>query len=1510
MLVKNTPSIAARAGITDSLSFSLAVIIVQLYKYSAAVCDTISLKVSFNGIQQTSTFGLIYTLSPDQSFRFVHRMVKEEIRIFFEQTPLTYVNSAVISWITDEEEPGSGNQYQVSLRTETDFREPRFSCLPAAFFYPVFKNAGRHFKNLVQNVFPSSETAIKDIDYSSPEDIKMIESFAYGPINREIGKPEFLHVLFEKTAAQYPGNTAVVYKQQSLSYDELNRKANRLAAFFIQHGIKKGDFIGILLNRTPDVYITILGILKTGAAYIPLDACYPEDRILYILNDAGVKFLVSNTDFKNSYAHFTGIILNTDRELIPVLEDSINDNNLSIPTNTESPAYVIYTSGTTGLPKGVVISHASASNLVKAEQNIFKINPADKIVQGFSPAFDASVEEIWLALLSGASLYPVPQEIMLSGAELSSFINKENISVLSTVPTLLSMMQPPLPSLRLLILGGEYCPHELLQEWSTNGLRIVNTYGPTEATVITTYEEFNSVEKNSIGRPIANAAVFITDDSLKLLPIGVPGELCIAGFGLANGYLNLDELTSEKFIEPSFMLRHDFPHRLYRSGDLARFNEKGQLEFLGRLDLQVKLRGYRIELTEIESQILQIENIKNSVVSVKEGEHKIQRLIAYVLLKNNAIAFDENSCKTFLRSRMAPYMVPSLFVVLEDFPKLASGKIDRKNLPEPEDAIVETERTIIQPHDSTEQQIHEVWEEYFSPHPVSTNDDFFYDLGGHSLLAAHVVSKLRQQKRFHDLSILDIYQNPTIEKLAYKIKSRKENEQPDNAITNEEGQGHYKSSRLRYLICGLLQLPALYVLFGIDGLMEVASFLVFYLLRANDYSIIESLTWAIIAGMIIYPLLILITIGLKWLVLGRIKPGRYQLWSWYYVRWWFVQNLVQSLHLDYLAGTPLLPLVLRMLGMRVGKNVHLETDHFAAFDITAIGDGTSVDEGASIPGYEVEKGELVIGPVSIGRHCYVGTRAVLSVNTTMEDRTRLEDLSLLRAYTILPANETWAGSPAQRSQNILQPATPPPQHNRLQRVAVMMLYVVLVFIIPLVFLIPFVPGVVFLMQLDFFANPLLYLLALPIVGTSFVVLITLEVSVLKWLLVGRVRPGRYAVHSWFYIRNWIVDKLLSMSSAYISQLHATLFVVPWYRLLGARLGKFVELSTASSSTPDQLIMDDGSTIADEASLGSPHTEGGWMTVAQTRLGSRTFVGNSAVVPAGTIMGDNSLVGVLSIVPKNEDAKRNDATWFGSPPILFPHRQPSDAFPETKTYLPTWKLRLARGSFELLRITLPPAGLIFVTVSVIITTLKLISGLGFVPALLLIPLAYAVSCATVLLVVLLAKWLIMGRYRPSVHPLWSFFVWRLELVNALYEFLAAPLALEKLQGTPFLPAYLRLMGARIGRTCYIDTTGFLEWDLVEIGNRVVLNEDCIMQTHLFEDRVLKASGLRIDDDCTVGATSVVLYNSTMEKGSCIEALSLLMKGESIPANTRWAGCPAQFVQYETSGAEIQFENTAA
>jgi non-ribosomal peptide synthetase-like protein len=1301
-----------------------------------------------------------------------------------------------------------------------------------------------------------------------------------------------------RRAAADPDATAVIEERRKVGYRELAERAHRIARVLRCRGVDRGARVGLQLPRSADAYAALLGILETGAAYVPIDPECPPERAAYMLRDCGARALVTRADLARARPDvwLSRVCLDLDaRELES--EDPAPPPGTGV--RSDDLAYIIYTSGTTGRPKGVMIEHRSACHLVRTEGRLFGVRRSDRVYQGFPLAFDASVEEIWLAFCAGAALVPAAPRPMGPG-DLADRLTADGITVLSCVPTFLGLLGHEVPSVRLLILGGEVCPQSLVTQWTRPGRRMVNTYGPTEATVIATCAELAPGRPVSIGRAIPGYRVHLLDEYLHPVGAGEVGQIAIGGPGVARGYVGLPELTGERFVPDPFGSPGTFDGRLYLTGDLAR-RTGDELEFRGRADTQVKLRGFRIELAEIESELMRLPEVRAAACVVREDVPGLPRLVGFAVPADGT-PLDPVALRTALRRRLPEYMIPSRIEPLSELPRLPSGKLDRAALPRPQESPEESLVSGRTPTE-TERAIAEVWRPLFHPATFSLDDDFFIDLGGHSMLAARAVSGLRRRPRFAALSVLDLYEHPTITSLAAAVDDTPPDDPGDTARrpagerTATRRNARIASRRAAratpHRLAALAQGLSLYAVFGIDALQQITPFLIFFLLRDHGVPLLAAAAWGLASAVAVPPFLLAVAVAAKWLLLGRIRPGRHPLWGGYYVRWWLAQGLIRSVPLDDLAGTPLLPAVFRLLGARIGRDVHLMTRKLAAFDLITIGDRSCIDEESALLGYRVEGSELVIGGVSVGQDGFVGTRAVMGEDTVLEDDARLEDLSLLPAGSRVPAGETWAGAPARPvSRPVVTPLPPPPPRSRPRRVALAVIYAALVLLLPILPVIAMLPGVALLVAIDPLRRPWLYVAATPLVGASFVVLVALEVVVLKWLLVGRVRPGSYPVHGPFYVRNWIVDQLLAYSLDVIAPLHATLWLAPWYRALGARLGRNVELSTATSTTPDLLEIADGGTVADECSLGTSRVERGWLTVAPTRLGRRAFVGNSAVVPAGTTLGDDALVGVLSLAPAGSDAAAKPGlSWLGSPPLRLPHREPSTDFVEARTYDPPRGLRLARRWFEILRVTLPPAGFILVAAATIVIELRLWTLFGPV-ALAVLPLVYAGGCAVVLLAVALAKWTLIGRYRPFVRPLWSPFVWRLELVNGLYEFLATPIALKALLGTPFLPIYLRMLGARIGRQVYVDTTGFLEWDLVQVGDRAALNNDSVLQTHLFEDRMLKSERLRVGRDATIGALSVVLYDSNVEDGARLGALSLVMKGETLPHDTAWAGIPAR------------------
>jgi non-ribosomal peptide synthetase-like protein len=1371
------------------------------------------------------------------------------------------------------------------------------------------------------------------------EERLMPPAWSEGPTDPTLLRDELLHELFERHVELHPNRPAILLGANVVTYAELDRRANRLARHLRAMGALRQaqdcagaqERVAILLPRSSDVYIALLAVLKAGASYVPLDPEYPPDRVSYILGDCGVHTLITTSELAGPHAAAGRNVVLIDSHAAEISRQPVH--RLTRDEIGASPldlCYVIYTSGSTGRPKGVRIEHRSAAHLVRAEATLFDILPTDRVFQGFSIAFDASVEEVWLALANGAALIVGTQEMVRSGPALSGMLTEAGVTVLSCVPTLLSMMGVDVPTLRLLIVGGEACPADLVRRWCRPGLRMVNTYGPTEATVIATCGDLHPDRPVTIGRPIPNYQVYILDDCLQPVAAGETGELYIGGPGVSCGYVERPDLDAERFVVDPFSAGH--AARLYRTGDLGAWTSDGDIEFRGRVDSQIKLRGFRIELTEVESALMHGPGVLAAAVTVREDSLGTQQLVGY-LVPRHGESLDLNAVRRHARQQLPAYMVPSLLEVIDEIPTMPSGKVDRRLLPRLVAASTGStsspQASSPQPSSTNSAQAESAeiaaeaadgkllfaWRALFAPLSVGPGDDFFLDLGGHSLLAARLVSGLRTDADFQDVSVTDIYNHPTIESLAAELSARRARSAPSRGSTastsspqagsaqpgpdqaprsaaRESAAESTANRRRAFVRCGWAQLPGLYLLLAFASIQWLAPFLVYGAMVERGAAVLSAVAGSLSVLLCLYPVMLAVPVAAKWLLLGRIRAGSYPLWGWYYIRWWFVHHLLSMAPVSALAGTPFLAGYLRLLGARIGRGVYLGTDSFGAFDLLTIGAGSSIGYDASLLGYSVQEGWLHVGPITIGAGCFVGTRSALRPRSVMEDGSSLGDLSLLPEAGVVPRGEKWVGSPA-RLLHHAPAAAHLVESSRLKSAGFALLQAIGVFVLPVVYLSAIFPGVLLLYWAGRVGGEAGSLLASPVAALCFVVCLCLLIAGVKWALLGRVRPGRYPLASLFYLRKWFVDELVESSLEVLGPLYATLYLTPWYRLLGVKLGSGAEISTACAVTPDLLRVDDESFIADSACLGAPHVEGGVMTLAQTHVGRRSFIGNSAVLPSGSVVGDNTLIGVLSTSPlSGPGAAETDTSWLGSPAIYLPQRQASAAFSPQQTYSPSvWKW-CQRLFIEYFRVTLPATIVIMLATLLIDSTIAIKDHLPVAALIAIYPLLLAACGLLAAGFVVAAKWALVGRYRPAEHPLWSTFVWRTELLTALHEYLADPMLVELLAGTPFISWFFRLLGARVGTGVFMETTALTEFDLIDIGDDVALNVDCTVQTHLFEDRVMKMSTVRIGADCSVGTGSVVLYDSEMGPRSRLGDLSLLMKGEALPAGTSWAGTPAR------------------
>lgn len=635
-----------------------------------------------------------------------------------------------------------------------------------------------HLLNLLNAIVRDPAQAIADIDLlTAAEKDRLLVDWNSGRI--DCPETSCVHQLFEAQVTATPDAPAVESGDERLSYRELNARANQMARYLVGRGVGPETMVGISVERSCEMIVGILGVLKAGAVYVPLDPTYPRERLAFMIQDAGARVVITQSRLAAN--------LDTDAELIKIDDDwqmiaNAGEENLNVATPPSQLALVMYTSGSTGNPKGVMLEHHSLVNFATAARASYGIKADDRVLQFGSLSFDLSVEEILLALTSGACLVLRTAEMISSPQDFVARCEAWNLSVLD-LPTVywheltdaLSKQNLQLPSnLRLVIIGGEKASSDRVASWNrivAGRVRLINTYGPTETTIAVTFCDLGTfapeaLENTSpIGRPYPNTSAYVLDARLRPVPVGIPGELHIGGPGVARGYLNRNDLTAEKFIANPFS--NDPASRLYKTGDLVRYQANGNIEFLGRSDNQIKIRGFRVELEEIERAIRSHEAVENCVVIATNDDDK--RLVAYVITVNksrDAIA----ELRNLLKAKLPSYMVPAAFEVVDEFPMTPSGKINRRALPEPQFNRPTNDIQLDLPATPLEEMLLEAWREVLKVDQIGTRENFF-DLGGHSLLAARLVSNIRTVLDV-EMNMVDVFAAPTINSLAEMLYPR------------------------------------------------------------------------------------------------------------------------------------------------------------------------------------------------------------------------------------------------------------------------------------------------------------------------------------------------------------------------------------------------------------------------------------------------------------------------------------------------------------------------------------------------------------------------------------------------------------------------------------------------------------------------------------------------------------------------------------------------------------------
>ncbi|ARV58866.1 hypothetical protein BZZ01_09655 [Nostocales cyanobacterium HT-58-2] len=635
----------------------------------------------------------------------------------------------------------------------------------------------RQFHTLLVNALNSPDVAIAELKIlGDAEKQQLLVEFNNTKTSDFSNK--CIHQLIEEQVEKTPDAIAVVFEPEQLTYRELNARANQLAHYLQTLGVGPEVHVGICAERSVEMLVGLLGILKAGGVYVPLDPAYPQQRLALMLNDAPVPVVLTQQRLVETLANHSAQLVCLDSDWAAITTHSTQ--NFTTEVSIENLAYTIYTSGSTGTPKGVMISHQALCNHMLWMRTTWPLTTADKVLHKTSISFDASGWELYAPLIAGAQLVMAQPQGHKDSVYLVEAITQHKITILQLVPSMLQMLltQPTLEKcrcLRSVYCGGEPLPLELYKSFAARlDAQLYNLYGPTETCIDVTSWTCESKSQRQtvpIGRPITNTQIYILDSHLQLVPIGVSGELYIGGVPLARGYLNNPELTAEKFIPNPFS--QEDGARLYKTGDQARYSADGNIEFLTRLDQQVKIRGFRIELGEIEAALVQNPQVQQAVVMARQDQPGQKRLVAYIV-SNQEHTPTTIELRHFLAQKLPEFMVPSGFVFLEELPLSPNGKIDRKMLPAPELTRFALQTAYVAPRDEIEQIIAAIWQESLQVQTVGIDDNFF-DIGGDSLLIVQVHHQLRQLLKT-DISIIEMFQYPTINSLTQYLNQEKAKE--------------------------------------------------------------------------------------------------------------------------------------------------------------------------------------------------------------------------------------------------------------------------------------------------------------------------------------------------------------------------------------------------------------------------------------------------------------------------------------------------------------------------------------------------------------------------------------------------------------------------------------------------------------------------------------------------------------------------------------------------------------
>lgn len=1294
-------------------------------------------------------------------------------------------------------------------------------------------------------------------------------------------EPRTLIDIVEQTIALHPQALALEGINDTLTYSQLAERMSEQVHLLEQLGIGRGDRVGIRVpSGTTDLYVAILSTLAAGAAYVPVDWDDPDSRAHTVWEEAEVAAVYGRG--LEITVHTTGL------NKAPTAAAAAVDHSGHGPELTDD-AWIIFTSGSTGKPKGVAVSHRSAAALVDAESRMYLVNdplgPGDRVMAGLSVAFDASCEEMWLAWRYGATLVAAPREVVRSGDELGAWIVDQKITAVSTVPTLAAFWPvESLHSVRLLIFGGEACPLDLVVRLDKPGREVWNTYGPTEATVISTGQLMTTQPPVRIGRPTPGWELAVVDPEGHPVRWGETGELIVTGVGLGR---YLDEQKDAEVYAPLPALGWQ---RAYRTGDLVVADREG-LIFTGRADDQIKFGGRRLELGELDDHLSKIPGIRVGAAAKHTTAAGSDVLVGYLVEEPTGL-FDTHVARAYLAEHLPGGIVPTL-CVLEEMPMKTSGKVDRKALPWPLPSVAGEE---ISDLPTALHDLAQMWQAQLGPLPLAPHSDFF-DLGGSSVAIAKLAVELRTSHPAADIGAL--YDNSTLEQMSEYLGTLDKPNQPrrdPTAIPWWTGPAQLAAIALMYLVNGLR-----YVVGAIAVVWALAVFF------AAGWVPQPPLVPLIIGWIVLFsiPGKIAQVVIVSRLLTAGITPGRYLRGGGTHLRIWAAERFLAFQKLESILGTPLAPLLFRMLGNTVGK----DTDVHCLPPVTGlltIGNNTAVEPEVDLAGHWLDGSVLHVGAIDIGNDVRIGLRTIISPAAVIDDGAEILPGSHVEGH--VQGGTLWGGSPLINWGTAGQawPSTPAhladnlPRTNPLMRTALYFLGHLWSSALALLALIPAIaivmPQVVRMQTYeDVFPVLAMWVPAFTVVTIlTWLCLVVLTIRCLALL----IQPGYYPSEGSTAWALWLTHVLLQKTLTSTYFVYASALTPAFLRAMGATVGRNTEISTVET-IPHLTWIGDRCFLADHSMCSAPRHRAGWVHVGTTVLGEGSFVGNSGIVGPDRDLPAHSLIAVLASTPYRAE---QGSSWLGRSTRPIP-RVKVDA-DLSRTFQPTMPLKIGRAVVETLRLS-PAIIAAWLDLAIVYAGTVIYMSAGSPREGIRDVIAWSgpvvlVAGVIAALIPVAVKWLLVGRFRTGNRTLFSTFVWRSELADNFAEMLAVPSLIRMSMGSGLFNTWARMMGARIGRNVWCETWWLPEFDLITLDHGVTVNRGTVLQTHLFHDRVMSLEPVTLKSDSTLGPNSFMLPGSALGERSTIRPGSLVLRQDHIPADSVWAGNPVTHIPQPSSG----------